>query len=351
MKRKLYLLFVMLLAVTIIPVSAKTDNFIADESVSLNDPIDATSFVAGNNVDISSRIDGASFIAGQNLKIKSKQDILFAAGNTLHVSGVETKDAFLAGSSIELSESNIRDLYAAASSITVNSNINRNAFLGADVVTINSVVNGDLYIAADTIEIKDNAEILGTLKYPKDAKTNISSDAKINDTKTYERDSSSDDDDSVAEAIKSAIYTFLSMLLIGLILLALNKNVFTRISKMKTDGVNVLKNIGIGFCFLVVLPIAAIILMITVIAIPLSIISLIMYGVMIYLTAIPTAYFFGNLLLKDKIENKYLLFTVSLLALYILKTIPVIGGLTTFLTICFGLGIYLALIVEQIKKK
>ena len=43
MKRKLYLLFVMLLAVTIIPVSAKTDNFIADESVSLNDPIDATS--------------------------------------------------------------------------------------------------------------------------------------------------------------------------------------------------------------------------------------------------------------------------------------------------------------------
>lgn len=348
MKRKIYLLFVILLAITVIPIgaNAKTNNFIADDNVSINEDIPATSFIAGNNVEVSSFIDGAAFIAGQHLRLGSQQDVLFAGGNTINVKGATSKEVYVAGNYVEISDSIIRDLYVAASSIKLNSSVERDAYLKADNVIINSTVNGDLTIAAESIELGDKAVIEGTLKMPKEANIKISKQAIIKEEELYVADINKKDD-SIVDTFMDKLIAFLSMLVIGLILLIIKGKAFEKISKMKKDPISILKDIGIGFCFLVIVPVAAIIVMFTLVGIPLSIIALLIYAIMIYLSLIPTAYFLGELILKDKISNKYLEFTLVLLVIYILKAIPIIGGLISFLGICLGLGIYLKLIKEN----
>ena len=349
MKKKICFLLVMLLAFTVIPVGAKTNNFYADNNLALNKDLDRTAFIAGNNVEVTSTIDGIGFMAGQHLNLQSKQDYLFVGGNTINLNNATAKDTFLAGSNITINNSRIRDLYAAAGSIEINSPVEGNAFIGGDSVTINTVINGDVYIAADTINIGKEATIKGTLKYPEEATVDISKEATIKEVKTYKGDTSTEED-SFLETLKDKIYAFIAMIIMGIILLALNNKAFVKISKKKKDAGSIFKDIGIGFAFLIAVPIVCIILLITVIGIPLSIISLLLYGIMIYLSLIPTAYFLGKWLLNDKIKNEYLILTVSLLTIYILKLIPVIGGLVTFLGICLGLGLFTSLVKENIKK-
>ena len=358
MKKKIFLLIVLLMTLIIVPVKAldvvevekEKSNFVAGDTVKLEKFVDGTAFAAGNNVTVTSSIDGAAFVAGNNVSLTSKQDILFAAGNMVTLAGVNTKDAFVAGSHINIQTSTIRDLYAVAEEIRIDSDISRNAYLGGSTVIINGKINGNVEVAADTIKIGEGAEITGNLNYPEDANITITNGAIINKTTTY-KNTNANKQVTLASKLLDRLYAFLGMLLIGIILMALNKKAFTKIEKISKDLSTFAKNVGIGFIFLVVLPIAAIIAMCTVIGLPLGIISLLIYGIMIYLSIIPTAYYLGNICLKDKIKNKYLIFVIALLTIYILRIVPVIGGLVTFISICFGLGVYTELLKSNIKTK
>ena len=351
MKKKIFLILVLIISLIVVPVGAKSkENLIASDNTKVSKSIGATSFVAGNSVDVSSEIDGAAFIAGNNVSVSSMQDYLFTAGNSITVNGVTTKDAFIAGSTINIQSSSIRDLYAAAGEIRIDSDISRNAYLGGNKVIINGKINGDVEVSAEDITIGEEAEITGTINYPENANINISKTAKVANKTTYKVAEVSKEA-SIISTIKARLIAFLSMLLIGILLMAFNKKIFTKISKIKKDIGVFAKDVGIGFIFLAVVPFAAIILLCTVIGIPLSIISLLIYGIMIYLSVIPTAYYLGNVFLKKHIKNEFLMFTVALFVIYVLKMIPGIGGLIGFISLCFGLGVYTELLRDKVKTK
>lgn len=349
MKKKIALLLVIVLSLAFIPVFAKDENFNAGDELKLDQAIGATSFSAGNSIDMTSEVDGMNFVAGNTLALSSTQDHLFAAGNLIDLENVKTKDAFLAASTIKIKSSEIRDLYAAAETIRLESDV-RNAYLGGTKVTINSKIDGDARISAEEIVLGDNAQITGTLKYPETCKVDISKSALVNNKEAYEVEKV-DEGNELVDNIKAKIYACLSMILIALILLALNSKLFAKIEKLDKKAGSVFKNMGIGLLVLVATPILALIAMITIVGFPLAIVSLICYGLLIYLSVIPTAYYFGKMLLKKQITNNYLLLALSIAVIYILRMIPVIGGLVTFISLITGLGIYLVLIKNNINAK
>lgn len=355
MKKKICLLLVMVLSLVAVPVYAE-DNFIADSNANIEEEKDATTFVAGNSVKLSSDIDGLGFAAGNIVYVSSKQDYLFAAGNNVTLDGVTAKDAFVAGNFITLEASEIRDLYVAGTNITINSDVTRNAYIAGTNVIINSKIAGDLKLACESIELGSDAEITGKLIYPEDANIDVAEGAKVTDTETYK---GNDVDvevnvNPVSLFITKLIgtgYKFIAMLIIGLILIACNKKLFEKIAKEEKSFGKVALTTLLGFAFLILLPVAAIIIMFTVVGIPLSIISLIIYGLLVYLSIIPTAYYFGNMVFGKSIKNKYGLFTLSLLILYLIKIIPIIGGIVGFISLLFGLGMYTILFKDKITEK
>ena len=334
-----------------IPVFAETTNgFYANDNVKLKKGLDTTTFVAGNNIDVKSNIDGASFVAGNNITLSSSQDYLFAAGNSINIENATTKDAFVAGSQITITSSTIRDLYAAGQNVRIDSEISRNAYLAGDTVTINGAIYGDATVAAENIRIGKEAIITGTLKYPEDSKISISESAEISTKKTYKGSSNIEVKMTWVDILKSTIYSYLSILLIAFILLSLGKKIFTKISKLERTTEKNLKMALQGLGLLIITPIAAVIVMITIIGFPLSIITLLLWGICIYLSIIPTSYYIGKWLLEDKVKNDYLLLAISILVIKLLGILPVIGGLVTFVTIILGLGIIMNLLITQKKK-
>ena len=349
MKKYLGFILVLISLLFIGPVKAEEGNFFADDNVSVEEAKDGTVFAAGNIVKSSSIIDGIGFFAGNNVTIKSTQDYLFAAGNNVTLEELNTKDAFVAGNTIEINKSIIRDLYAAASQIIVNSDIERNAFLAGNEVTISGKIQGNVTISAEKITIKDDAIIAGTLKYPEEAEIKISDKATIGEKETYKGEIEIEEKETIWTKIISTLRSFVSMFLIAVILLAVNKKLFTSIKSIKKDGKLAL-HLVYGFAFLVLVPIAAIIVMITIFGFPLSIISLLLYGILLYLSIIPTAYLFGEWILGKSIKSDYLIMLISLLVLYVVKLIPYLGGLVSFASLLFGLGTYSVVTIKTIKK-
>lgn len=340
MKKKISFLIALFLIIMIMPVYAKEENFYAGEDVIVKNNVESTTFAAGNNVEFTPiMVDGLSFAAGNNVVLSSMQDHLFAAGNHITLKGAFTKDAYLAASRITIEESTIRDLYAAAETIEINSHISRNVYLAGDKVVINGMIDGNAHIAADKIQINDNATIQGTLKYPKDAEITISDKAIIQKTETY-IGKKVDTKVTIKSMIMDRVISFASLLLVGICLLMICKNFFAEMKKEEKTPNDFFKKLGIGFIFLIALPIVMIILMVTLIGIPLGLIALVMYIILIYLSKIATAYYLGSWILKDKEINDYLLLAGSLLAVYILGLIPWFGGLVSFASLILGLGIY-----------
>ena len=352
-KRFSTIIILMVLLIGIIPVFAEeNDNFFAEENVEIEKKVNSTSFVAGNSINMSSEVDGINFVAGNNISLSTTQDHLFVAGNNINLENITTKDAFLAGSNISIQPSTIRDLYVAGETIRIDSNITRNAYLAGNQITINSKIDGDVTVASENIRIGKEAEITGTLKYPKDANISISNTAKVAKKKTYKGSSNIViTRETIVELIKDFIISLLAMIVMSVVVLKLNKKEFKYIEKMEKDITTVSKTIIKGLGTLVFLPMVAIMVMITTIGIPLSIISLILYVILIYLSSIPAAFYLGKWILKDKIKNDYYLLIISIIVIYLLKLLPVIGSIFMTLIILLGLGLYTTLIINKIKEK
>ena len=341
---------IIFLSMICIPVMAKTNNgFYSDEDIKLEKKVNTSTFVFGNNIEIKSEIEGLNFVAGNNISLSSHQDYLFTAGNSINLENVTAKDAFIAGNLINIQSSTIRDLYAAGQTIRIDSDISRNAYLAGDKITINSKIDGDVYVSGEKIRIGKNAVITGTLKYPKGVDVSISESAEIHKQKTF-KNSEIKVELSPMDYIVDCLFSYCAMLIIAILLIKVNKKYYHKIKEEKKEASTVFQTILKGFAFLFLVPIACLLIMITVFAIPLSIILLIIYGILVYLSIIQTAYYIGTWLLKDKIKNDYLNITISLLVLYILKSIPLVGAYISLIIILFGLGLYTKYIMDFYQK-
>jgi len=358
MKKKICLLLIVILAVVCVPTFAEDENkveennsgFIAEDEALVQQSFGKTTFVVGNSVDMSSEVDGLNFVAGNNINLSSHQDYLFTAGNNLNLNGVSAKDIFVAGNEIKMDSANVRDVYVAGSKIEIKTSMLRNLYAGGDKVEIDSYIDGNVKISSENIKIGDQTVITGKLVYPKGAKIEISDGAMVENTETYVVDTVDTEELTFADRVSNFIITYVGLLIVALILFTINRRLFKAIEKEERDPATIFKTLAIGLGILVVVPIAAILALITVVGIPLTILSLILYGVCIYLSAIPTSYYVGKWVTKGKKFNDYLLISAALLVYYIIRLIPVVGGLVSFISLIFGLGFFGTYIIKSSKE-
>ena len=357
MKKKIYALLVLLMAILVIPVNAKSlDAFQAGETVKLEKELDSTTFVAGQAVDVESTIKGIIFTAGQELSLSGSNDYAFVAGQYIDIENMKTKDAFIAGQEITIKESSIRDLFVAGETINIESDISKNVYVAGGKVKISGKIKGDVNVSAETIILEKDAEITGTLNYPKEAKL-TDHGAKVEKKTTYRSTSTEVEKETLmVTRIMGQITAYLSMIVIACIALYFGKSFFQKMEKYEKNTETFVKMSTTGLGVLIGVPVfglIGLILQITglVVIFPLTILALIAYGVGIYLSAIPTAYYVGKWLLKDKMKNDYALMITTLGILYIVRLIPMVGGFITFLTLCFGLGVFTKMILPKKKAK
>lgn len=354
--KKIFSILLIMVLFTATPVFADTKLFQADDSLTLQENLSGTAFVAGNQVTSTNEVDGILFAAGNIANISSTSEYAFIAGNFISLDNASFRDGFIAGNEIKINTSNIeRDLYVAGSRVALNSDVGRHAYIGGEEVVVDSVINGNLTIYATNIVINSNTVVTGTLKYSEASKITISKDANIGNTEIVKESAKPINEVKintgksiyliVVEKISSWIFSSLNLLLVALIMIFLFPRLFEAIHNNEKNSIIV--NAGIGLLSLIVIPIVAIIIMITGVGVATGLLSIIFYGVFIYVSSILAAYYFGSMFLGEKIKNKYLLLIVSILILKLLTIIPFIKILVSLFALCVGLGIIIRLVFKR----
>ena len=135
----------------------------------------------------------------------------------------------------------------------------------------------------------------------------------------------------------------LGLMVVGLALFLLLPN-FTA-SAARTIRTDPWKSLGLGFAVLVATPVAGLLLMVTLLGIPLALTVFALYLVSLLLGYLTAVFFLGETgagWLRRGRElsggERVLGFVAALVALSLLRLIPVLGVVVAFLALVFGLG-------------
>lgn len=315
------------------------DYFAAAGVTQLSGTINGDAYLAGGQVEVDGTINGDLLAAGGTITVSGKvTGSLRVAGGTVIVSGDVGRNITVAGGSVEITRAaNVHgSLLAAGGNVTINGPIGTNIKVGSGNVTINGPIGGNVEAGVSQLHLAAGADIKGNLTYLSNNDLTKDSGAKVAGTITKRTPPQRQVNHGFVVFFKLA--QLLSLLLIGLILLKLFPGFTNRAGQqLKASPWTAL---GLGFAALILVPIAVILLGITLIGLPLGLIVLALYLIDLYLAPIIVAIEGGELLTKSlgSDTGRYLAFVIGIVLYWLLTLVPIIGPLVVFISILLGLG-------------
>ena len=366
------LLAVLMLAFLAAPALAFETRTSTNITIGQGETIEDDLYLIGTNIIIDGTVNGDVFALGQDIVLNGTiNGSLNFAGQTATLNGNISQSARLAGQTLTINGSIGRDLIAAASRLTVNNSaeITRDLAVTATTVfvnghvagemtgdidnaTIGGRVDGDVDLIVDSLVVGSTAVIGGNLEYTSRNTADIQPGAVITGTTTQIPPEEEPGRDRVwfifPGIIASAVSRVASFLMIFVIGVAIIYGAFRHIQLLaRAIQHSPAGSFGWGALLFFVTPIAAVIVMLTIIGFPLGLLSLVIWGILLYLVQLPVALIIGMLILRAHHPVNSHLFLIGCLALglailYILSIIPVFGFFMWVLVCIFGLGSLIA---------
>lgn len=323
--------------------------FVSGQELIIDSEINGDLYCVGKSVVINGTIKGDIACAAQMIKINGhvEGDIRLAAMST-EINGIVDEDALSLSQSFVLSEqSRVKgDLFFGVKHFDLRGDVGRDlAGAGENISVAGSVVR-NTKVAGSRITVLESASIGGDFEYfvdegvvamfdEKSIKGNIIKHEIIND----EPSPPSSEKGGFLSLITGSIYWLISTLLLGLAMIYFVKSdVTSRIGYLTSKP---LVSALVGFAFLILAPVAAIILFFTIVASPLAIILLLLYFLFILTANIYPTILLGRWslkILKQKSSGLVWPLVTGVIVIGILSLVPPVGGLVAFLMLILGLG-------------
>jgi cytoskeletal protein CcmA (bactofilin family) len=308
----------------------KGDFFSASYRLVQNGIVEGSVIAFAKDVDISGQVNGSVSGFGQNINVNGKVNRnLIGFFSALNIK----PDADIGG-----------DVTAFGGELTLDGKIGKGLRGSVGTLIISGIVNGDVSVKADKIILMPTAKILGDFKYKSQKQAKIESGASVSGqtfwTKEEAKKEKKPKDVFTLKSIITEILFLLALMITGIVLtLIFKKNAY---QAKRAVTASFLKSLGWGFVFMVCIPIAIIILIVTILGIPIAIISLFAYAVLIYIAKIPVATALGEKIIKafGKQGEPSLIpsMLLGLIVLTILLNIPYLEWLIYFVVLFTGFG-------------
>ena len=342
---------VALFLLLVLPVSASSidDKFQTGDTISITENTDDNLYVTGGEINIENDVNGDLVVAGGELHINAnvkedliavggdiniqnliESDVRVAGGNVI-VNAMIQGDLLAAGGNLLLTQQSIvtKDAVLVGGEISIEGPIKGNAIIKAGEVYINSQIDGDLSIVASKITTGPNAKIMGNADVRGDRLDPGLVEGQVTFTPHKDMKRSS-----------NPIIPFLMFLIVGLLIVHFASNhVEKRIKYMHHRHFTAF---FYGVLTLFAVPIAIILLMVTIIGIPIGLALLAVYTAAIFLSII-----FSAILVSRALQHAvhldlaiYWDVVIGLVVYLFLINIPFMKPLITFLFVTFGLGTF-----------
>lgn len=328
-----------------------TTTFKAGDNVNVTGTYDNDVIVAGNNVYIDAVVDGDVLAVGATVTITGRvEGNIRVAGGTVNIEGEVARNATMSGGWINVTNTAKigKDAIVWGGTVNMDGEVGGSLFGSGGTISLDGPVAGNAEMDAGTLSVGKDANIGGDLKYSAGADASISSSAVVAGETVKEEPPAETaepaEERSLSKQIGWKLIWWVSNLLIGLLLVYL----FPKC--IKGTGGAMFDKAGHSFLWglliLFVSPIVLVLLLVTVIGIPISILGFIAYGVGIYVASVFLGIALGNKMMP-KMENPILPMVVGVTVIYILKLIPFVGGLVGFVAALWVLGAWIVYLKEK----
>lgn len=323
-------------------------SFFSGSTILVEGTVNGTAFAFGEDVRIEGTINGDLIVAGKNVNINGQVNgNIYTAAQILTISAKNTGDAFFAAQTLNiLKDTEIgRDLFGWGRVISTQGNIKRDFTAAGSDIAIKGYVGRDAKLQGERINIQQDSVIIGDLTYKSANKANIYDESKISG-KTYwqaTEPKANQQRNKNTGTVWNVIWSVVSALFVWFIVKIWRPELWSKNAEPILN--NTLKSIGTGVIAFLVTPLIVILLMITVIGIPLGIITVLLYGIILYISKIIAAVFIGEWLTKRfnwSTPHKGVWPVLLGLTIIVLITrIPVVGFLFWLLIVFSGFGAFI----------
>jgi len=357
------LILILILTANSLAITAKEGNSIY---ISKDEVIEGDLFVGAGTITIDGIVTGDLFFGGNTIIINGevKGDII-GGGNSFILNGNAGDDVRVWCASVTVNGKINKSLTAMGNNITLTSNaiVEKDALIGGGTITVNGKILGETKIGAETIEISGEIGSSTTLKAKE---ITLHSSSRIHGNLKYKARKFEKKDGVVIEGkieklpykkkrskwLNWKFYTFRVLFMIGAIIVGiLFIKLFPKFSAITVEQIRrYWKSLGIGFVVLICLPVASVLIAITVIGIPVSLILFLFYFLFIYTGKIFVSLVIGEEILRKKGEFSLWALVLGMVIFTFLYNIPYIGWIIKLITIILGLGALSIAIFKSIRQ-
>lgn len=303
---------------------------------------------AGGQVEFDGEARRNAFVSGGDVTVRGAVGRnLYAAGGEVRLEGSVDGDARVAGGnlSIEPGAGIGGDAMLAGGNIAVDGSVGGDLTAFGDRIELNGRIDGDVRLAGGRLRLGPDARIGGRVSYRSGDEIVVAPGAQVAGGVTQSADERAWRRFAHGATVVGGVTLSLGLLLLGaLMILAM-----PRFTREAADSIRRLpgQTIGIGFAVLVGVPVMCALLVITLIGIPLAVLLAFFYGALLVLGYLVGAVFLGDFVLgrvdATRLESNWwrvLFLLLAIVAIAIVKVVPVVGPLACGLLFLAGLGAF-----------
>lgn len=310
-----------------------TDLYVGDQDVVIENAVNGNVFAMGSNVTVKGEIVGDLFVLADTLTIEDSAVIysnIFALANNIVMKG------------------NAYDIYALSKNFELASSgyVYRDIKLYAETAKLNGIIKKDAYLLVSNLNFPENAKniIGGNLNYTGDKEFDIPEGVVMGEVKFTPQ---TEYTPTTAEIISSYITKFVTTILYAIVVILLAT--FFAPKFIEKSNYTLMKrpfiSAGIGILSVVLIPVLAIVILMTGFLSYISMAMLAVYGLVLSITLPIFSMAIGKSIvdkLKTDSKGKFILFSIlSAIVLWLLQIIPYIGGYVSLFIYVVGLGVFL----------
>lgn len=314
------------------------DAFIGGNTVTISAPITGDTFAAGNSVRVNNKIGRTLFAAGSTVDINTDLGHnLFAAAETVIIKGEIAHDVYVVGQNITIDPSTRihGQLRVAGKNVVIAGTVDGNAFISSEMVATTAIYGKDVNLDAEII-FANGGSIAGNLIYKTSEEITDWNGLTVAGLTKYEKQAYTT---YAEQRAKSVVYGLLSMLMTGAALLFFfRRKVADVVDSTRTNWA---QSLGVGVVALIIVPVIAFALMLTIVGIPLALVLIATYFILLYVAGVMAHVVLGAgvlQLLKKNVTSLWIPFLIGLVIMAIVGVVPVLGGI---LGLAFFIGVFL----------
>lgn len=341
-------------------------------TLSANETTDSSLYAAGNTVVVAGTVKGDLYCAGVNVEVTGTvEGDVICGGQNVRVSGKVNGDIRVAAQNVEITsevmgsvsmfgqslvlgpEAKVgRDLVLAGASAHLEGTVGRDVLGGSDALTLMGTVGRHVNAEVNALSVGSRAVIGGDLSYTSPATAQIEQGSSIKGQTHYtamERNKSSTT--KATMWIWGVVYGLLSMLVLGLaFIFAAPRAMDATATAVRTRPVVAF---AAGCAVLIVTPLVALVLMVSLVGIPLAIVLMLSWIVALVASLTIAAYGVGWMAVVrmnwPPRARRATSLLVGLLILTVVGLIPFLGGLVVFVAMLVGLGALTVSLVSRMR--